>query len=174
MVSPLNFDEEKWYYMYIKRFLKNDVFFIYRHNFVNPIANLVIYIPRRKYHVKPHSSPWFSAACAAVIAHRNHFFRFYQQNKSFASIVKFRLITIQASNRCKRDLETAKLTYANKAEESITSQKLGSRDFWRITKSVFNKVKSAIHPLFYSREVLSSASDKAKLLPENFTKNSKS
>ena len=24
--------------------------------------------------VKPHSSPWFSAACAAAIAHRNHFF----------------------------------------------------------------------------------------------------
>ena len=26
------------------------------------------------YQVKPHSSPWFSAACAAAIVHRNHFF----------------------------------------------------------------------------------------------------
>ena len=34
-----------------------------------------VYIPHRKYQVKPHSSPWFSAACAAVIVHRNHFFR---------------------------------------------------------------------------------------------------
>ena len=33
-----------------------------------------VYIPQGKYQVKPHSSPWFSAACAAAIAHRNHFF----------------------------------------------------------------------------------------------------
>ena len=33
-----------------------------------------VYIPNHKYQVKPHSSPWFSAACAADIAHRNHFF----------------------------------------------------------------------------------------------------
>ena len=30
-------------------------------------------IPRRKYQVKPHLSPWFSAACAAAIVH-NFFF----------------------------------------------------------------------------------------------------
>ena len=35
-----------------------------------------------KYQVKPHSSPWFSAACAGAIVHRNHFFHLYQQNKS--------------------------------------------------------------------------------------------
>ena len=34
-----------------------------------------VYIPHRKYQVKPHSSPWFSADCAAAIVHRNHFFR---------------------------------------------------------------------------------------------------
>ena len=33
-----------------------------------------VYIPHHKYQVKPHSSPWFSAACAAAIVHRNHFF----------------------------------------------------------------------------------------------------
>ena len=37
-----------------------------------------VYIPHRKYQVKPHSSPWFSAACAAAIVHRNLFFRLYQ------------------------------------------------------------------------------------------------
>ena len=57
-----------------------------------------VYIPHRKYQVKPHSSPWFSAACAAAIVHRNHFFHLYQQNKTSESKVKFR----QASNRCKR------------------------------------------------------------------------
>ena len=44
---------------------------------------------------KPHSPPWFSAACAAVIVHRNHFLCLYQQNKSSESKVKFR----QANNR---------------------------------------------------------------------------
>ena len=32
-----------------------------------------VYITHRKYQVKPHSSPWFSAACAAIIVHRNTF-----------------------------------------------------------------------------------------------------
>ena len=127
-----------------------------------------VYIPHRKYQVKPHSSPWFSAACAAAIVHRNHFFRLYQQNKSSESKVKF----IQASNHCKRVLEAAKLAYATKTKESITSQNLGSRDFWRIANSVFNKGKSAILPLFNGPEVLSSASDKAKLFAKNFSTNS--
>ena len=34
-----------------------------------------VYIPRRKYQVKPHSSPWFPASYAAAIVHRNLFFR---------------------------------------------------------------------------------------------------
>ena len=127
-----------------------------------------VYIPHRKYQVKSHSSPWFSAACAAAIVHRNHFFRLYQREKSSDSKVKF----TQASNRCKRILEAAKLACANKTKESITSQKLGSRDFWRIANSVLNKGKSAIPPLFNRPEVLSSASDKAKLFAENFSLNS--
>ena len=85
----------------------------------------------------------------------------YQQNKSSESKVKFR----QDSNRCRRVLEAAKLAYANKTKESITSQKLGSRDFRRIANSVLDKGKLAM-------EVLSSASDKAKLFAENFSKNS--
>ena len=91
----------------------------------------------------------------------------HQKQKS-DSKVKFR----QASNRCKRVLEAAKLAYANKTKESITSQKPGSRDFWRIANSVLNKDKFAIPPLFNSPKVLSFVSDKAKLLAENFPKNS--
>ena len=119
-----------------------------------------VYIPHRKYQVKPHSSPWFSAACAAAIFHRNHFFRLYRKDKSSESKVKFR----QSNSRCKRVLEAAKLAYAKKTKKSITSQKLGSRDFLQIANSVLNKGKSAISPLFNAPEVLSSASDKAKLL----------
>ena len=126
-----------------------------------------VYVPHRKYQVKPHSSPWFPAACAAAIVHRNHFFCLYQQNKTSESKVKFR----QASNRCKRVLEAAKLAYA-KTKESFTSQKFGSRDFWRIANRVLNKGKSAIPPLFNRPEVLSSASDQAKLFAKSFSKNS--
>ena len=92
----------------------------------------------------------------------------YQREKSSDSKVKFR----HASNCCKRVLEAAKLVYANKTKESFTSQKLGSRDFWRIANSVLNKVKSAIPPLLNGLEVMFSASDKAKLFAENFSLNS--
>ena len=121
-------------------------------------AGIDVYIHHRKYQVKPHSSPWFSAACAASIVHRNHFFRFYQKDKSSDSKEKFR----KASSHCKRVLEAAKLAYVKKTKESVTSHKLGSQDFWRIANSVLNKGKSAIPPLFNTLEVLSSAFDKGK------------
>ena len=92
------------------------------------------------------------------------FLRLYQQNKSSESKVKFR----KASNRCKRVLEAAEHTYANKSKEAITSQKPGSQDFWQIINSVFNKVKSVIILLFIDQEVLPSAADKAKLFAKNF------
>ena len=65
-----------------------------------------------------------------------------------------------------------KLAYATKTKDSITSQKLGSWDFWRIANSILNKGKSAIPPLFNRPEVLSSASDKAKLYAKNCCRNS--
>ena len=92
----------------------------------------------------------------------------HQKDKSSESKVKFR----KASNHCKRVVEAAKLAYANKTKESITSQKRGSQDLWQISSSVLNKGKSAIPPLFNGPEVLSSASDKAKLFAENISKNS--
>ena len=72
-----------------------------------------VYNSHRKYQVKLHLSPWFSAACAAAIFHRNHFFCLNQQLKSSDSKVKFR----QASNRCKSVLEATKLAYANKTNQ---------------------------------------------------------
>ena len=66
-------------------------------------------------------------------------------------------------------LEAAKIAWTNKTKESITSQNLGSWDFWQIGKIVLNTGKSAIPPLFSGMEVLSSASDKAKLVAKNFS-----
>ena len=57
-------------------------------------------------------------------------------------------------------------------QQVIISRKLVSQDFWQIANCVLNKGKSAIPPIFNSPEVLSSASDKAKLFAENFFKNS--
>ena len=131
-------------------------------------ARIDVYIPHRNYQVKPHSSPLFSAACAAALVHRNYFFCLYQHNKSSESKVKF----MQTSNGCKRVLEAVKLAYATKTKESITSEKLGSWDFWRIANSVLNKGKFGIPPLFNGPEVLSSASDKARLFAKNFSNNS--
>ena len=92
----------------------------------------------------------------------------HKKDQSADSTLKFR----QASNFCKRVLEADKLAYANKTKESITPQKLGSHDFWRIANSVLNRRKSAIPPLFNGPEVWSSTSHKAKLFAENFSKNS--
>lgn len=69
-------------------------------------------------------------------------------------------------------MKTAKFFYANKAKQSINSQKLGSGDVWRIANSVFNKGKSAALPPFNGTEVLPSVFDKAKFFSENFSKNS--
>ena len=79
-----------------------------------------VYISHRKYQVKPHPSTWFSAACAAAIVHRNHFFRLYQKNKSFESKVEF----IDAGNCCKRVFEAAKLAYATKTKGIVPLHKI--------------------------------------------------
>ena len=94
-----------------------------------------VYIPHRKYLVKPSLCLWFSASCAAAIIHRNHLLCLYQKDKSSNSKVKFR----QANNHCKRVLEAAKLAYANKIK-NFTSQKLGSQGIWRIANSVLYSI----------------------------------
>ena len=121
-----------------------------------------------KYQVKPHLSPWFSAACAAAKVHRKHFCRLYQQNKSSESKVRFR----QTSNVAKGFLKLPNLCMLIKQKELINSQKLGSQNFWRIASSVLSKGKSAIPPLYNGLEALSFASDKRNLFAENFSENS--
>ena len=86
------------------------------------------------YQINPHSSPCILAVCATAIVHRNHFFSLHHLNKSSESKVKFK----QASNNCNRVLKAAKLAYDTKTKQSITFQKLGSRDFWRIANNLLN------------------------------------
>ena len=103
--------------MLLGRISLNLVLLLLLVSFVSGFRLELMYISLIENQVKPHSSPWFSAACAAAIAHRNHFFRLYQKDKSSDSKVKYR----QASNHCKWVLEAAKLEYANKTKESIIS-----------------------------------------------------
>ena len=79
-----------------------------------------VYIPHRKHQVKPHSSPWFSAACAAAIVHRNHFFRLYQREKSSDSKVNFR----QASNVAKGFLKLPNLHMLIKQKSPLLPRNL--------------------------------------------------
>ena len=86
------------------------------------------YIPHRKYQVKPHSPPWFSAACAAALTHRNQFFVCINQNKSSESKGKFK----QASNCCKRVLKIAKLACATKKKTMSLPRNLALATFSKL------------------------------------------
>ena len=58
-------------------------------------------------------------------------------------------------------------------QKSILFQKLDSQGCWQIANStVLNKGKFSIPPPFKGLEVLSSASDRGKLLAKSFSKNS--
>ena len=129
-----------------------------------------VYIPHRKYQVKRHSSPWFSAACAAATVHRNHFFRLYQQNKSSQSKVKFR----QASNccSCQGFLKLPNLHMLLKQKSPSLPRNLALGTFGELL-IVFSTKVNLLYLLYSTdRKVLSSASDKAKLFAKNFSKNS--
>ena len=106
------------------------------------------------YQAKPHSSPWFSAACAAAIFYRNHFFCLYQQNKSSKSKVKFR----HAINHCKRFPSHPK--------------NLALRTFGELL-IVFSTKVNLLY-LLYSTDwrCCQCVSDKVKRFAENFSNNS--
>ena len=54
-----------------------------------------VYITHRKYQVRPPSSPWFSAACAAAIVHRNYFFVCTKRiNLSILKYILYRLVIV--------------------------------------------------------------------------------
>ena len=114
----------------------------------------------------PFISMVFSCFCCCHSAEKSPFC-LYQKDKFSETKVNFK----QALNRWKRVLKLPNLHMLIK-QESITSHKHDSPDFWRIANSVLNKGKSVIPPLFNGPEVLYSASDKAKLFAEDFCKNS--
>ncbi|CAE1157727.1 unnamed protein product [Acanthosepion pharaonis] len=77
-----------------------------------------------------------------------------------------------ARNDCKRVLNDAKSLFAARMKERIASRKFGSKDYWRLCKSVLNKCKPSIPPLFNQFEVLTSSTDKAECFARKFSSNS--
>ena len=131
------------------------------------------YIPHRTYQMKPHSQPWFTPECAAALSQRDHFFHRYRRDRSNNNLSLFRA----ARKHCKATLHEAKSRYAFHVRESIANQKLGSKDFWRIYKSVTNGNKSSIPALCIdsgntSAFMATTSIDKAELLCKEFAKNS--
>ena len=102
-----------------------------------------VYILHCKYQVKRHSSPWFSAACAAAIVHRNHFFVCTNRIILLKSKVNFR----QPSNRCKRVFEAVKLACANKAKSQSLPRNLALGTFGKLL-IVFSAKVNLSHLLY--------------------------
>ena len=127
-----------------------------------------IFIPHKTFQQKTHSQPWFTAACAAAISHRNHHFHQYNRNPSEITRTNFR----NTSNHCKYILRHAKDNYANVLKLRVESQNLGTREFWGITNSVMNRGKSSIPTIVNGPEILSSSLDKAHLFAKMFSSNS--
>ena len=99
-------------------------------------VGLDVHIPRQKYQVKPHSSPWFSAACAAAIVHRNHVFCLHKKDKSSESEKKFR----QANNCCKKFLKLPNLHMLIKQKNPSLPRHLALRTFGELPMMFSTKV----------------------------------
>ena len=82
-------------------------------------------------------------------------------------LVHYRLLS-PSKVKCKRILQHVKLAYANE----IVYHFPGVCDFWHIADSLLSKGKPTISVLFSGTEVLSSASNKAKLSSKDFSRNS--
>lgn len=134
-------------------------------------VGMLTYIPHRTYQMKPHSQPWFSPECAAAICQRDHYFHRYNRERSADNLALYKA----ARRYCKETIHQAKSRYASYVRESIASQKLGSKDFWRIYNSVTNRNKSSIPALRQdevSTSMATSSADKAELLCKQFARNS--
>ena len=126
-----------------------------------------VYIPHRNYQVKPHSSPWLSAACAAAVAYRNHFFHLYQQNNLLHLKQNLdRLVII-----VKGFLKLLNLLMSIKQESLALPRNLALVIFGKLL-IVFSIKVNLLYLLYLTDEVLSSAFDNVKLFAKNFSKNS--
>ena len=69
-------------------------------------------------------------------------------------------------------LRDAKTSYAKSVQDSIDQERLGPREFWRITYKILNRGKSPIPAIINGPGVISSSLDKAKVFGSIFASNS--
>ena len=132
-------------------------------------TGMAVYVPSRTFQQKPHSQPWFTAECAAAICQRNFFFHRYHRDRTARNLSSFKA----ARRKCRQVILHAKECYSKHVRQSITTQKLGSKDFWRICNSVLKRNKSSLSSLSLgSDNMVVSSADKAELLCHEFAKNS--
>ena len=132
-------------------------------------TGMSVYIPSRTFQQKPHSQPWFTAECAAAICQRNYFFHRYHRDRTTKNFSSFKA----ARRKCKQIILHAKESYSKHVRQSIATQKLGSKDFWRICNSVLKRNKSSLPSLSLGSDTMAvSSADKAELLCQQFAKNS--
>jgi len=98
------------------------------------------------------------------ITHPNHFFHIFRCDNS----IKNKRLFIDTH---RKTIQNARKNYQESVIAKISTQKLGSCDFWKIFNSVSNKGKSAIPPLFDGFNVVTSACDKSELLASTFAHN---
>ena len=127
-----------------------------------------LFIPHKTFHQKPHSQPWFTAHCAAAMAHKNQYFHSYNHNPTEKTRIHFR----EASNQCKYILREANNNYVNLIKLRIEAQSLGTREFWRIINGVMNLGKISIPTIVNGPEILTSLLNKANLFAKLFSSNS--
>ena len=132
-------------------------------------VGMKVYIPSRTFQQKPHSQPWFTPECAAAISHRNHYFHRYHSDRTDENLRFFKA----ARSKCRKTLSLAKDNYAKYTRDSIASQKLGSKDFWRIVNSVLKRNKSSLPALSTGSDRMATTSaEKAEILCRAFARNS--
>lgn len=105
------------------------------------------------------SSLWYTPACLAAIAHRNHFFRLYE-----CVTVQITTFFISTWNKC-----VSSMSQSSHLLIEWDTIKLGSLDYLWLWKSVLNKNISLIPPIFNQCEVLSYTADKVKCFAYNFS-----
>ena len=132
------------------------------------LVGMETYIPSKTYQQKPNSQPWFTPECAAAIAHRNHFFHLYHQNRTDETEAEFK----RARNHCKRILRNAQQSYAESIQARIGQETLGSKEFWRITNKVLGRGKAAIPTLIEGPTQVISSTDKANIFASKFAAHS--
>lgn len=81
----------------------------------------------QKYQVKSQSS-WFTLACSATIAHKNHFFWLYEHD----SLDHNRHLFVSIYNKYKHVFNEAKSLFSDRIRHHIPSPKFTFRDYWQL------------------------------------------